>query len=71
MKIAVDGYELGRETREFEQTAHNILTCLVDLRAIDTPLVYSKESLGKYDRPNVREHVLPPAGAGSELIKSA
>jgi hypothetical protein len=70
MKIAIDGSELGRETREVEQSAHNILTCLVDLRAIDTPLVYSKESLGRYDRPNVREQALPPAVAMSELIKS-
>jgi glycosyltransferase involved in cell wall biosynthesis len=61
MKIAVDGYELGREAKGVGRTVHNILTRLVDLRPADTFMVFSKESLGKYDRPNIQEHTLPSA----------
>jgi glycosyltransferase involved in cell wall biosynthesis len=62
MKIAVDGYELGREAKGVGRTVHNILSRLVDLRPADTFTIFSKESLRKYDRSNVQERVLPSAG---------
>jgi hypothetical protein len=62
MKIAVDGYELGREAKGVGRTVHNILNRLIDLRPADTFMVFSKEDIRRFDRPNVLYYVLPSAG---------
>ncbi len=62
MKIAVDAYELGRGAKGVGRTVHNILSHLVDLRPADTFVVFSKEDIIKFDRPNVLQTVLPSAG---------
>lgn len=62
MRIAVDGYELGREAKGVGRTVHNILSHLVDLRPADTFMVFSKENIRKFDRPNVVQYVLPSSG---------
>jgi len=63
MKIAIDGYELGREARGVGRVISNILMPLVDLLPKDEFMIYTKESIGKYAHPRVSERVLPsPAG---------
>lgn len=62
MKIAIDGYELGREARGVGRVIDNILIPLFDLLPEDEFLVYTKESIGKYFHPRVSEHALPPRG---------
>jgi glycosyltransferase involved in cell wall biosynthesis len=62
MKIAVDGYELGREAKGVGRVIDNILIPLADLLPEDEFLIYTKESIGKYSRPRVSERVLPSPG---------
>jgi glycosyltransferase involved in cell wall biosynthesis len=62
MKIAVDGYELGREAKGVGRVIDNILGPLVDLLPEDEFVIYTKESIGKYSRPRASERVLPSSG---------
>ncbi len=62
MRIAVDGYELGREARGVGRVIDNILIPLFDLLPEDEFLIYTKENIGKYSRPRVSERVLLSSG---------
>ena len=62
MKIAVDGYELGREARGVGRVIDNILGPLFDLLPEDEFIIYTKESIGKYSRPRASERILPSPG---------
>jgi glycosyltransferase involved in cell wall biosynthesis len=62
MKIAVDGYELGREARGVGRVIDNILIPLFDLLPGAEFLIYTKESIGKYSHPRASEQVLPSPG---------
>lgn len=62
MKIAIDGYELGRETRGVGRVIDNVLIPLVNLLPEDEFLIYTKESIGKYSHPRISENVLRSPG---------
>lgn len=62
MRIAFDGYELGREARGVGRVIDNILIPLVDLLPEDEFLIFTKEKIGKYSRPRISEHVLLSPG---------
>ncbi len=62
MRIAVDGYELGREARGVGRVVHNILAHLFDCLPNDDFVVYTKEKVGLPSRLRVREHVLSSSG---------
>jgi glycosyltransferase involved in cell wall biosynthesis len=62
MKIAIDGYELGRESRGVGRAIHNFLLELPRLRPEDEFVLYTKEASGAYSRPQVREVVLEARG---------
>lgn len=59
MKIAIDGYELGREARGVGRVLHNILLHSFDLLPDANFMVYTKEPVGKYTHSRVSEQVLP------------
>ncbi|MEW5901754.1 MAG: glycosyltransferase family 1 protein [Acidobacteriota bacterium] len=58
MKIAVDGYELGKEARGVGRVIHNLLLELFSLRLEDEFVIYTKEDIGAYNRPRAHEVVL-------------
>jgi glycosyltransferase involved in cell wall biosynthesis len=62
MKIAIDGYELGREARGVGRVIDNILMPLFDLLPGSEFRIYTKESIGKYAHPRAGEHVLAYCG---------
>ncbi len=59
MKIALDGFELGREAKGVGRVIHNLLAWLPDLLAEDTFLIFTKEEIGEYSHPRTEEHLLP------------
>lgn len=62
MKIALDGYELGRDAKGVGRVIHNLMLRLPDLLPEDLFLVCTKERTGLYSRSRVEEHVLPGRG---------
>jgi glycosyltransferase involved in cell wall biosynthesis len=62
MRIAVDGYELGRDARGVGRVIDNILIPLFELLPEDEFLIYTKENIGRYSRPRVSERILPSPG---------
>lgn len=62
MKIALDGYELGREAKGVGRVIHNLLLLLPDLLQEDQFLLYTKEEIGLSSRFRVEEIVLPGRG---------
>ncbi len=59
MKIAVDGYELGRNARGVGRVTHNLLLHLPEIMAEDIFIVYTKEELGYSRLSRARECPLP------------
>jgi len=59
MKIALDGFELGRDAKGVGRVIHNILVWLPDLLANDKFLIFTKEGIGKYSHPRTEERLLP------------
>mgnify|MGYP005851573235 CR=1 FL=1 len=62
MKIALDGYELGREAKGVGRVIQNLLLRLPDLLPEDEFLVYTKEKIGSQDGHRIEERILPPRG---------
>jgi glycosyltransferase involved in cell wall biosynthesis len=62
MKIALDGFELGRDAKGVGRVIHNLLGQLPDLLPDDRFLVFTKESIGKFSHTRVEEHLLPWQG---------
>jgi glycosyltransferase involved in cell wall biosynthesis len=62
MKIALDGFELGRDSKGVGRVIHNLLAQLPDLLPDDRFLVFTKEGIGKYAHPRAEEHLLPWRG---------
>jgi glycosyltransferase involved in cell wall biosynthesis len=62
MKIALDGYELGKEAKGIGRIIRNLLLPLTELLPEDEFLVYTKEDTGASARYRIEEHVLPPRG---------
>jgi len=62
MRIALDGYELGREAKGVGRVIHNLVMRLPDLLPEDEFLVYTKEGIRLQDRCRVKERVLPARG---------
>lgn len=62
MKIAFDGYELGRNAKGVGRVIHNLLLRLPDFLPEDDILIYTKERIGLYSRSRADEHVLPGRG---------
>ena len=62
MKIAADGFELGRGARGVGRVILNLLPHLARLRPGDTIVVYTKEETGQGRLPGVSEVVLPWSG---------
>jgi glycosyltransferase involved in cell wall biosynthesis len=62
MKIALDGYELGREAKGVGRVVHNLIGRLPDLLPEDRFLIFTKEQTGLYSRSGVEEHVVPGRG---------
>lgn len=61
MKIALDGYELGKEAKGIGRIIRNLLLPLPELLPDDDFLVYTREKTGISARYRVEEHVLPPS----------
>jgi hypothetical protein len=59
MKIALDGFELGRDAKGVGRVIQNILVWLPDLLANDKFLIFTKEGIGKYSHPRTEERLLP------------
>lgn len=62
MKIAVDGFELGREAKGVGRVVHNLMAELPKLMPDDRFLVFTKERIGGYSYPGIEEHLLPCRG---------
>jgi len=62
MKIALDGYELGRDSRGVGRVIRNLLLRVPDLLPEDEFLVYTKEKIGLNGRSRAHEYVLPGRG---------
>jgi glycosyltransferase involved in cell wall biosynthesis len=62
MKIALDGYELGKDSKGVGRVIHNLLLRLPDLLPEDDFLIYTKEDIGRYSRSRAEEHILPGRG---------
>ena len=62
MKIALDGYELGREAKGVGRVIHNLLVELPAFLPEGRFLIFTKESLGKYSHPRTEERPLPWKG---------
>jgi glycosyltransferase involved in cell wall biosynthesis len=62
MKIALDGYELGRDAKGVGRVIHNLLLRLPDLLTEDDFLIYTKEKIGMDFRSRAEEHTLLSSG---------
>ncbi|HUU38265.1 MAG TPA: glycosyltransferase family 1 protein [Candidatus Desulfaltia sp.] len=62
MKIALDGFELGRDAKGVGRVIHNLLVQLPDLSPNDDFLIFTKEGIGQYSHPRVEERLLPWRG---------
>lgn len=62
MKIALDGYELGKDSKGVGRVIHNLLLRLPDFLPEDDFLIYTKENIGIYSRSRAEEHILPARG---------
>ena len=62
MKIAVDGYELGRQARGVGRVVRNLLLRLPEFLPEHEFIVYTKERTGLISRSLVQEQVLPGRG---------
>ena len=62
MKIALDGYELGRDAKGVGRVIRNLLLRLPELLPEDDFLLFTKENTGISLGYRVEEHVLPPQG---------
>jgi glycosyltransferase involved in cell wall biosynthesis len=62
MRIAVDGYELGREAKGVGRVVRHLLLRLPELLPKHEFLVYTKERTGLEGGPSARECVLPSPG---------
>jgi len=62
MKIALDGYELGRNAKGVGRVIHNLLLQLPGHLPEDEFLLYTKEKIGLYSRTRIEEIVLPGRG---------
>lgn len=62
MKIALDGYELGRDAKGVGRVIRNLLLGLPDLLPEEEFLIFTKEKIGLSSRHQVEEHVLPGRG---------
>ncbi|HCS47313.1 MAG TPA: hypothetical protein DIW61_03275 [Candidatus Aminicenantes bacterium] len=62
MKIALDGYELGRKAKGVGRVIHNLLLPLPDKLPEDNFLIYTKENISLPSRSRAEEHILPGRG---------
>lgn len=62
MKIALDGYELGRDAKGVGRVIQNLLLGLPDLLPEEEFLIFTKEKIGLSSRHRVEEHVLSGRG---------
>jgi glycosyltransferase involved in cell wall biosynthesis len=62
MKIALDGYELGREAKGVGRVIRNLALRLPELLPEDDFLIFTKEETGMCSCPRTEEHVLPGRG---------
>jgi glycosyltransferase involved in cell wall biosynthesis len=62
MKIALDGYELGKDSKGVGRVIHNLLLRLPELLPEDDFLIYTKEDIGRYSRSRAEEQILPGRG---------
>ncbi|MGB7296297.1 MAG: glycosyltransferase family 1 protein [Candidatus Aminicenantales bacterium] len=62
MKIALDGFELGREAKGVGRVIHNLMVELPDLLPNGQFLVFTKERIGRYAHPRTEERPLPWRG---------
>jgi len=62
MKIALDGYELGKDAKGVGRVIRNLLLRLPDLLPDDDFHIYTKEKIGFSTRSGAEEHVLAPRG---------
>lgn len=62
MKIAVDGFELGREAKGVGRVVQNLMAELPRLMPDDRFLIFTKERVGGYGGPGTEEHPLPWRG---------
>jgi glycosyltransferase involved in cell wall biosynthesis len=63
MKIALDGYELGRDAKGVGRVIHNLLLRLPDLLPEDEFLIYTKENIVMGScSPRAEEHILTSCG---------
>jgi glycosyltransferase involved in cell wall biosynthesis len=62
MKIAIDGYELGRQARGVGRVVRSLLLRLPEFLPEHEFLVYTKENTSLAGRPRAREQVLPGRG---------
>lgn len=62
MKIAIDGYELGRRASGVGRVTHNLVTHLQDVLSQDSFVVFTKEKLGLDLAFRCQEYVLPRRG---------
>ncbi|MFZ2053461.1 MAG: glycosyltransferase family 1 protein [Candidatus Aminicenantales bacterium] len=62
MKIALDGFELGRGAKGVGRVIHNLLVQLPDLLPNDHFLIFTKEGIWKYSHPRTEERLLRRRG---------
>ncbi len=62
MKIALDGYELGKSAKGVGRVIGNLLVPLPDLLPEDDFLIFTKEDAGTPSHARAKEHVLPGRG---------
>jgi len=62
MKIALDGYELGKSAKGVGRVIGNLLVPLPDLLPEDDFLIFTKEDAGTPSHARAKEHILPGRG---------
>ena len=62
MKIALDGFELGREAKGVGRVIYNLMNELPDLLPDCQFLVFTKERIGRSVHLRIEERLLPPRG---------